>query len=97
MWEAAILIATVVGAVHFVHRYAFKQGIDMGIMVGRKEILEENIQRAIIMERDNYDLMTLVEQIADGEIARNETRLITHNKEASNGYQDAVVIKEGRG
>lgn len=70
MWELALLIATVVGAVHFVHRYAFKQGITMGIMVGRKEILEENIQRTLIMSRDNRDIYTLVNQLVENELPK---------------------------
>ena len=67
MWELALLIATVVGAVHFVHRYAFKEGHSIGIVVGREEILRENIQRTRIMDRDNRDLMTLVAQITNDE------------------------------
>jgi hypothetical protein len=85
MWELAILIATVVGCVHFVHRYAFKEGHAIGIVVGRKEILEENIHRTHIMRRDNQDLMTLVAQITTDE----EPRKIEYvPKEETNGNEN---------
>jgi hypothetical protein len=85
MWELALLIATVVGAVHFVHTYAFKQGKLFGIMVGRKEILEENVARSGIIDRDTQDLMTLVAQITTDEEPR---RIKYVPREETNGLKN---------
>ena len=96
MWEVAILIATVVGCVHMVHRYAFKQGHIFGIMVGRKQILEENLLRVDIMGRDNEDMAILVHQITDQEQARTNNRKLIA-MEDNHGYKDGDDVEESRG
>lgn len=70
MWELAVLIATVVGAVHFVHRYAFKEGRAVGITVGRKQILEENIKRLPVNAEFPQEIIDMVDQIVDNELPK---------------------------
>jgi len=41
----SIIILTVVGSVHFVHRYAYNEGIKTGLEKGRLQILNENLIR----------------------------------------------------
>ncbi len=48
----ALIIAVVVGAVHFVHRYAYKVGMEAGIGKGRLQILQENLVREECKEND---------------------------------------------
>lgn len=85
MWEVALLIVVVVGCVHFVHKTAWGHGHRIGISVGRKEILEENIVRTGVVQFDNQALFTLVEQLSDAEETRRNQRLITHNSEVKHG------------
>lgn len=41
----SLIIVTVTASVHFVHRYAYKQGKEAGINEGRMQILQENLIR----------------------------------------------------
>lgn len=56
----AILVATIVGAVRFVHIAAFKDGVSVGKHMGRLEVLEEDIARSKVQEAqlaEDYEII----------------------------------------
>jgi hypothetical protein len=61
----ALIIAVVVGAVHFVHTKSYKQGLDAGIDKGRMQVLNENAIRASVSTIGDFEaeLMEMVERV----------------------------------
>ena len=67
----ATIIFVVVWAVHFVHKHAFRDGHILGISVGRRQILEENLIRS-----DSQECMEL--STGMWRIVNNLTKEIEH-------------------
>lgn len=60
--EISILIITVIGCVHFVHRKAYKAGIAAGIEKGRIQVLEENlIRESVHKPLFDQELISMIE------------------------------------
>lgn len=92
-WEAALVIAVIVAAVHMVHRYAYKQGSAAGRAIGRTEILIENFVRAGAIDDGHKHMMILVNQIVDAE----ETRMAKYNNVREIDYATSNVNTDGQG
>lgn len=61
----ALIIAVVVGAVHFVHTKSYAQGMQAGIDKGRMQILQENALRAEVCTMGDFEqqIMATVERL----------------------------------
>jgi hypothetical protein len=67
----ALIIVSVVGSVHFVHTTSYNSGLKSGIVIGRKQVLEEDIIRGEANKhRMDEEIGLLVGQILRAEEIR---------------------------